>query len=226
MTPLDDWSSPGFVAHYNGLYGMSPAEALAIIEPLQLGREDRFVDYGCGNGLFLALARPRTAGAVGVDSSPEQIKLARENLAGVPGVELVEMDLLRFAQEWGGAAGFTKAFSRKALHHLDDAQKGSFFQGASRQLDRGALFLVEDAVFDFDKAELEARMPQVEREAQAFFGNLWPRKRADVLRTLANEFPTGWRQWEAALRQGGFDIVRRWQKTCFYGAILARNDRS
>ncbi|MFA6318429.1 MAG: class I SAM-dependent methyltransferase [Elusimicrobiota bacterium] len=218
---MDDWNSPEFIAHYNRVYGTPLSVVLETLAPLALKPWDRFVDFGCGNGSFLALAGRQAGLAAGVDVSGGQLELARQTLAGLPQITLVESGFLDFSWE---SEPFTKALSRKALHHLSDAEKGVFFKRIRRWMTPGALFLIEDAVFDFDRDDLPLSMDRVLVEAEAFYGPAWKEKRPDFERCLKDEYPTGFPQWEKALAYGGFKVEERWQKTCFYGGILAKRE--
>jgi len=216
-----DWKAPGFVAHYNALYALSEAEVRGYVERLDLRGTDVLVDFGCGDGFFLALAAPRVSRAVGVDSSPRQVELARRRLGQFSHVEVVSTTFLEF-----DAAGrtFTKAFSRKALHHLTDPDKERFLMRLAPNFAPGAVFLLEDAMFPFDRKDLDSRLPQVLKEAAAYFGPDWEAKRGDILHSLREEFPTGQDFWAEAFRKAGFCVAERWQRTCFLGGLLARKE--
>jgi len=215
----DDWRSEGFVSHYNRLYGPGRAEVAAYLARLRLVPGDVFVDFGCGQGDMLAVAAETVQTVVGVDVSPQQLALARERLEGRSGARLIESAFLDF--RWDGEP-FTKGAARKALHHLDDQQKGEFLRQVAPHFAPGALFILEDGVFDFDRAELEARMPAVLEEAAVYYQDAWEAKRKDFVECLRHEFPTGRNAWEGAFAGAGFEIVDRWQASSFYGGLLAR----
>ncbi|MBI5624175.1 MAG: methyltransferase domain-containing protein [Elusimicrobia bacterium] len=219
---MDDWNSPEFVVHFSRVYGAPPGDILERLAPLELKPWDRFIDFGCGNGSSLALAGRQAGLAVGVDASERQLKLARESLSGLPQVKLIDSAFLDFSWE---DDPFTKAMSRRALHHLSDAEKALFFKKAHDWLAPGSLFLIEDAIFDFDRDELPLSMPKVLAEAQAYYGADWRKKRPELERCLRDEYPSGFPQWEKALACGCFKIVERQQKTCFYGTILAKREK-
>ncbi|MCX5795203.1 MAG: class I SAM-dependent methyltransferase [Elusimicrobia bacterium] len=221
MTQSGDWKDAGFVAHYNALYGLSEAEARPYLDRLALNRADSLVDFGCGDGSFLAWAAPLAGRALGVDGSARQAGLAREKLRRLPHVEVVESGFLDC-----GLAGrtFSKGFSRKALHHLTDPQKLEFLRRVGPFFSPGALFLLEDGIFPFERAQLEAHMPQVMEEGAAYFADAWPAKRDDFLHMMREEFPTGAGFWSAAFEAAGFRVAERWQKNCFLGGLLARKE--
>ncbi|WP_436840300.1 class I SAM-dependent methyltransferase [Streptomyces flavofungini] len=54
----------------------------AVYERLEVGRDTRLLDLGCGSGLALLMAAARGASVTGVEpSAPERLALARERLA-------------------------------------------------------------------------------------------------------------------------------------------------
>lgn len=221
MEESRDWRDPGFVAHYNALYGLSEAEARPYLSRLALGPADTLVDFGCGDGSFLAWAAPLAGRAVGVDGSPPQFELARSKLKGLPNVEVIQAGFLDFDPS---GRVFTKGFSRKALHHLTDPDKEAFLRRVAPSFAAGSLFLLEDGMFSFDRKDLVSRMPQVVQEAAAYFADAWQAKRGDFLHSLEAEFPTGQAFWAAAFEAAGFRVLERWNKTCFLGGLLARKE--
>jgi SAM-dependent methyltransferase len=216
-----DWQDPGFVAHYNAHYALSPAEMRPYLDRLGLTPTDALVDFGCGDGTFLALAAPLVSRALGVDASDQQTSLARTRLRDFKNVEIAASDFLRFEP---GDRRFTKGFSRKALHHLSDPDKIAFMKRIAGCFAPGARLLLEDAMFTFDRAELPARMPAVLRDAQAYFGTAWAVKQGDFLHSLREEFPTGQEFWIAACAAAGFQTIERWNHNCFLGGLLLRRE--
>ncbi|MGR3660045.1 MAG: class I SAM-dependent methyltransferase [Paracoccaceae bacterium] len=90
----DGWVS---VALDDGmLYEATPYLVLnEILRTLKLGRDDVFIDLGCGKGRVLCMASRTGAGRViGVEQDPDFLDVARENLDAMPGkhakVELFE----------------------------------------------------------------------------------------------------------------------------------------
>jgi cyclopropane fatty-acyl-phospholipid synthase-like methyltransferase len=221
MSGRGDWRDPGFVAHYNALYSLSPEEAQPYLERLALSPADSLVDFGCGDGAFLALAAPLAGRALGLDGSSDQVRLARERLRGLTHVEVVGSGFLE--ADLSGRT-FTRGFSRKALHHLTDPQKQEFLRRVGPQFVPGALFLIEDGMFPFERTELEAHLPQVMREGAAYFGASWDAKRDDFVHMMREEFPTGQDFWAGAFEEAGFQVVERWNRNCFLGGLLARKE--
>lgn len=221
MSGTGDWRDSKFVAHYNALYALSPEEARPYLDRLALAGTDSLVDFGCGDGTFLALAAPLVGRALGLDGSADQVRLAREKLRGLPQAEVVQAGFLDC--DLAGRS-FTKGFSRKALHHLTDPQKREFLAHVGPSFAPGALFLIEDGIFPFRRDQLEAHMPQVLREGEAYFGDAWAAKKGDFIHMMREEFPTGAELWAGAFESAGFRVLERWQRNCFLGGLLARKE--
>ena len=206
---------------YNKQLHFTPEEMERYLSLLELKPEDIFVDFGCGNGELLLKAAPLVARAVGVDVSREQARSAREALRQTPNAEILNS---RFQNCLLPDIVFTKGSARKALHHLEADEKPQFFRRISRNFASGALFLLEDAVFDFPKAELESRWPKILEEAAGYYGPRWKGMEEMFQNTLCREFAEDFSTWSAALAAGGFKVIKREQRTSFYAALLARKD--
>jgi len=196
-----------------------PVEAQALIKRLSLGPEDVFVDFGCGLGDMVFLAARRARKAMGVEPSASRVAEARKRFQGIPNAEIVQASLLEFRSPRGV---FTRGMATMSLRRLDDALKCEFFRKISEMFQPGALFLLEDMIFDFDRSELEERTDEVLQEASRHFGFSWDSRKDEFLRVLKEEFPTGFNDWSAALEEGGFLIQDRWQTCGFYGGLLAK----
>lgn len=196
-----------------------PIEARALIGRLGLGPDDVFVDFGCGLGDMVFLAARRARKAVGVEPAAQGAAAARERFRGIPNVDIVQAGLLEFRHS---GEPFTRGFARGSLRRLDDALKCEFFGSVSTMFKPGSLFLLEDLVFDFDRAELGERTDELLEEASRFYGHAWEARKPGFLHSLQHEFPTGFNDWSTALDEGGFRVQDRWQTCSFYGGILAR----
>ncbi|HOY67147.1 MAG TPA: class I SAM-dependent methyltransferase [Candidatus Ozemobacteraceae bacterium] len=213
------WETGSLVDHYNTLFPFDEKEILAYLAPLELGRDDVFIDFGCGNGAALAVAARFCRRVIGVDVAEKQLEQAKQRLAAVPAARLLQVPFLDCRLE--AEEPLTKGSSRKALHHLTDAEKIVFFRQIGPRFAPGARFVIEDAVFDFDRSELEACMPQVLADAATWYGERWPQVQPDFLITIRDEFATGLNAWTAALEAGGFRLARRTRHTCFLSHLTA-----
>jgi 2-polyprenyl-3-methyl-5-hydroxy-6-metoxy-1,4-benzoquinol methylase len=72
--------------------------ARELVAPLA-GR--RLLDYGCGDGTFLALVQDLFPSAVGADQAMDQIVDCRARFAGVPGISFLATDELNAASHRG-----------------------------------------------------------------------------------------------------------------------------
>ncbi len=219
ITEDGNWADKDYSAHYNSLYATPAEEFRACLEKLSPGPSDMLLDLGCGNGEFLKLALAKVSGAVGVDLSDSQLGQAALRFKGDARVKLVKSAFLDFRPEPGA---FTRGFSRKALHHLEDADKPVFFERLGRGFKPGALFLLEDGIFDFERSELELNWEALMKDCAAYYGAGWESKKADVSFCFRQEFPTGIKAWTAALDAGGFRVVERERRSSFYGSLLAK----
>ncbi len=215
------WQSADYVDHYNRNYAWGSADLERYLGPLRLGPDDVFADFGCGEGIALDAAAPRVRAVVGIDTAPAQLDLARRRLAEKANAMLIAGDFLTFPLP---DTAFTKGGARKALHHLTDPEKAQFFARVGPRFEPGGLFHLEDGVFTFARADLDAHWDQVLAEAAVHYGDRWTTVRADVTTTLRDEFVTGFDEWAAAMAAGGFTVIDRWHNTCFYGGILCRKE--
>lgn len=214
-----NWSDKDYSAHYNRLYATPAEEFGACLKKLSPGPSDTLLDLGCGNGEFLELALAKVSGAVGVDIADSQLEQAALRFKGDARVKLVKAAFLDYRPEPGA---FTRGFSRKALHHLDDAAKPAFFERLGPGFKPGALFLLEDGIFDFERSELEQHWAALMNDCEAYYGAGWESKKSDVSFCFRQEFPAGVKAWTAALAAGGFSVIARERRSSFYGSLLAK----
>jgi len=109
------WNAADYAAHSRGQL----AWALSTIERLELRPTDTVLDIGCGDGKVTAeLARRVPSGrVVGVDSSPDMVRLATETWgASSPNVEFHVADAGALALP----AIFDLVFSNSTLHWIPD----------------------------------------------------------------------------------------------------------
>ncbi len=213
-----NWKDKDSAAQYNALFATPADEFRACAARLRIGPGDIVLDLGCGDGAFLAAAMEKAAGAVGVDISDAQLAAAAARFKNDPRVELRKTPFLEFNAP---DDAFTRGFSRKALHHLDDGQKAAFFARAGRCFRRGALFLLEDGIFDFERESLEDNWDALIKDCERYYGAGWDKKKADVTFCFRKEFPAGIKAWTAAFEAGGFRVLVRERRSSFYGSLLA-----
>jgi ArsR family transcriptional regulator len=117
----------------------------------------RLLDIGTGTGRVLELLGPHARAAVGVDRSPEMLRLARSKLstAGLEGVEVRQSDLraLPFADGM-----FDTVVIQHVLHFTDDPA-AAVAEAARVTASGGALFIVDYA--PHGREELRQRLRHV-----------------------------------------------------------------
>jgi SAM-dependent methyltransferase len=215
----EDWQDPRFVEWYNQNLRFEEQRVEAYIAPLNLCAQDSFVDFGCGNGTLLEKVAPLVKSALGIDGSAEQLLQARERLKATRNVDFINAGFLGCDLD---GRTFTKASARKALHHLTDDQKLAFFKRISVNFTPGALFVLEDGIFDFPKTDLKANWGSLMDEARAYYGKRWEMIKDAFTHTHLEEFPTDRQSWQDAFQAGGFEIIKYDRITCFYGKLVAR----
>jgi 2-polyprenyl-3-methyl-5-hydroxy-6-metoxy-1,4-benzoquinol methylase len=91
-------------SHYHGF----------LLRQLPARIEDA-LDIGCGGGVFARLLAARSSRVLGLDLSPQMVRLARESSAGYPNLEYMQADVM----EWDFPVGrFDCVASIATLHHL------------------------------------------------------------------------------------------------------------
>lgn len=106
---------------------------------------DTLLDAGTGTGRMLELLAPHAKRAVGVDSSPEMLAIARDMLLRhtLPHAQVRLADTYRLPFEAGGTAtGFDVVVFHQVLHYLDDP--AAAVAEAARVLKRGGRLLIAD----------------------------------------------------------------------------------
>lgn len=80
----------------------------------------RLLDYGCGDGTFLALTHGTFDNAVGADIDAQQLAECRRRLADLPGLSFVRTADLRGAEHEGG---YDVVTCMEVLEHCMDAER-------------------------------------------------------------------------------------------------------
>ena len=111
--------------------------ARRVFDSLHLAENARYLDIGCGNGYsvrWAAAAAPHGK-AIGIDLSPEMIRLARERSTGLPNVAFLEA---AFPQHELPLDTFDAIFSMEVFYYLPDPDAA--LREALRLLKPGGVF--------------------------------------------------------------------------------------
>ncbi|MDP7668054.1 MAG: class I SAM-dependent methyltransferase [Rhodospirillales bacterium] len=127
-TPRQTWDPEryGRDARFVSEYGFAVVDALAPTAG------ERILDLGCGDGALSALVRERGADVIGLDSSPEQVAVARAR--GIA-ARLGDGSALSYESE------FDAVFSNAALHWMRPPRR--VIAGVERALKPGGRFVGE-----------------------------------------------------------------------------------
>lgn len=136
------WKDPEKVEEYTGRVGRLAARRAGEAEVVEAlpERVSRVLDLGCGDGRLTALvldARPSVTEALGLDSSPPMIELARAAFADDHRVTITEHDLKQALPHRGP---FDVVVSGFAIHHLTHDRKRALFAEVVDLLAPGAVF--------------------------------------------------------------------------------------
>jgi len=202
--PEHTWKDHEKVHEYVGRVGKLAARAAGEAEladnlPDQV---ERVLDLGCGDGRLAALvleARPDATEAVGLDSSPPMLDLARERFGDDPRVALVEHDLEEPLPDLGA---FDVIVSGFAIHHLPHRRKRSLFAEVAGMLRSGGVFanleVVQCATEEL-QAEFYRRIGRPDGDAEDVLAEVEPQ--------LAWMREAGLRQVDCAWRWRGFALL-------------------
>jgi 2-polyprenyl-3-methyl-5-hydroxy-6-metoxy-1,4-benzoquinol methylase len=79
----------------NAIVAWSHRRRFALARALASARRGALLDYGCGDGTFIALAHDAFEQSVGADIDVEQVRGCVERLGVLPGVRFMSIDALR-----------------------------------------------------------------------------------------------------------------------------------
>ncbi|MFD1952550.1 ArsR/SmtB family transcription factor [Sphingomonas arantia] len=129
----------------------------ATVAMLAQGGVGRLVDIGTGTGRMIELLAPLSQRAIGVDRSPEMLRMARSKLsdAGLGSVELRQGDM--YALPLAPASADT-AILHQVLHYAQ--QPAAVIAEAARLLGRGGRLLIVDFA-RHEREELRQRAAHV-----------------------------------------------------------------
>ena len=182
----------------------------------------RLMDLGCGDLALLAplLQRLPLGAYTGLDQAAVVLPMAQKALGSVPfTTHWMEGDLLSWAQ--GHPDGTTADSAERpttdilhsafAIHHLSDAQKQTFLQGARRHINPNGVFLWVD-VFREPGETREAYIARYAQRIRTSWQSLSAAQQEQVIDHLSQcDIPADRAAIEATARACGWDWQWLWQ---------------
>ncbi len=90
---VDDYAAKHYGAGVRSFMSVRQVRILELVDRLELPRGAKVLDAGCGPGFLLEALAHRGFAIVGLDASPEMIRLTRQRLAGVEGDVEASLDV-------------------------------------------------------------------------------------------------------------------------------------
>ena len=218
------WSSYRAIVEHDLMEhrAVAAATASALDSWLQARRPDapapRMVDLGCGDlGLLAPLLRNLPLGAyTGLDLAAVVLPMAERALGPVPyATDWRVGNLLAWAQAPEGGDPPLESpdilHSAFAIHHLSDAQKQAFLQGARRRINANGVFLWVD-VFREPGETREAYIARYCQRIRSGWQPLSPDQQEQVIDHLSQcDIPADRAAIQASAEQAGWRWHWAWQ---------------
>ena len=135
-----------------------------ICRKLGLGREDRFLDIGCGWGsLVLHAAARHNVYARGITISHEQAAVAASRITAAQRTQSCAVELLDYREALGKLGSFDKISSVGMFEHVGLKKLPEYFRMVYSMLRPGGLFLNHGIAWSKGVAERDARFPMLRR---------------------------------------------------------------
>jgi len=210
---------PGYVAAYERKAGYDATADVDALRHHGLTAGDTVIDMGAGVGTFAAAIAPFCREVIAVDVSPAMIQALRERVErhALTNVKVVRAGFLSY-EHAGPPAAFV--FSRNALHQIPDFWKGIALHRIAAMLRPGGILRVRDLVYDFDPADVAARIEEWLSGAVSDSRVGWT---ADELAEhVRSEFSTYSSLFELLLERTGFEVLEREYRRNAYAAYTCR----
>jgi cyclopropane fatty-acyl-phospholipid synthase-like methyltransferase len=213
-----DWQSNSLPEWYNKyMLGHDSMKQYASL--FKFNNEDKVLDLGCGDGTLLKIASPVIKSGIGVDLSDIQLDIANKNLKNLRNITLWKNTLQEIALT---SNSFTKVSIRKAIHHLNNDEKGILIDKVYKCLNENGIFIIEDLITMFALHRKDERLTLIENSAAKYYGNQWPKVRDAFFTTLNIEQPADIAQITYHLLFTGFHILKIINHTPFMTTIIAQ----
>lgn len=121
---------------YKKNFSFVPFYGEDVLSLITVGKGERALDLGCGNGNLTSALEKRGFSVIGIDQSDDMLSLARKDY---PDIEFRKGDALTFSLE-------KKAdliFSNAVFHWIDEERQDDLMENISRNLKRGGELVFE-----------------------------------------------------------------------------------
>ena len=122
-------------------------ECLAIIEQVQLCKDDVLVDFGSGTGVMARMASEKCKHIYAVDVSEAMLEYAQSK-ATAPNISFVHAGFLTYEHQGEAPTVINSSLS---FHHLPDFWKGIALKRLYEMLAPGGRFFMADVILTTDK---------------------------------------------------------------------------
>ncbi|MBN2225320.1 MAG: class I SAM-dependent methyltransferase [Deltaproteobacteria bacterium] len=139
-----------YEGEYVGDFERQPVDRLRRLLPLLgLGKDDKVVDFACGNGMLADVIHDRVGDYTGVDFSRAFIAAAgrRAELLGITNVRFVCDDIVRFCARHRDT--FEKAFTMDFSEHISDDDFMSIYSSIFGSLKEGGTLYIHTPNGDY-----------------------------------------------------------------------------
>ena len=107
-----------------------------VLELINTGKAKTAIDLGCGNGALSRKLKDMGLDVIGIDSSPEQLGIARKNYPDIP---FIEADAASFSVD----DPVDIIFSNAVFHWIDKDKQPNMLKHVSDALNHGGQFVFE-----------------------------------------------------------------------------------
>ena len=212
-----DLDSVESVEAYDRNQGTDLAKDDALLDRLPVGPGTVFVDLGTGTGSLPMRAAERGATAYAVDVSANMLAFAAERAAAA-GVDVLQQHAGFLSHDFASAS-VDVVTTRSALHQLPDTWKQAALNRIAEMLRPGGVFYLWDAMWSFDAAELNERLPEWietmgQPDGQGFTNEMFATH-------LREEFSTFTWILEGMIERAGLRVVEANFPAPWYGEFMA-----
>ncbi len=190
------------------------AENNAIIDKLDVKKDQTIIDFGSGTGAFAIQAASHCEKVIAVDVSEAMLDMAKQKAkkAGVSNIEFHHAGYLSYDHKLKPVDAIISSLS---FHHLPDFWKGMALQRIHSMLNPAGKFYLYDVIIEYKNAQknIEAFI-----ESQAKAGGDFLRE--DAEEHFSEEFSTFDWVIDGLLQRAGFTILEKENNAGVFGSYL------